>query len=253
MSNVYLTVILPSYNEMRNIRAGVLGKVYEYLKVQDYTWELILSDDGSTDGTTEALLDFAKGKKGVSVLQNKHGGKGPTVLNALSEANGDYSLFTDFDQATPLSEVEKLLDQVKRGFEIVIGSREIEGAQRQKEPIHRHIMGKGFNFFVQLLTIRGIKDTQCGFKLFSKKSLKLLLPKVVVYGGRAQEGAYTGAFDVELLFIARKYKISIAEVPVNWKYVKTQRVDPIKDSVRMLFDLFRIRLADIQGKYSGKV
>lgn len=246
---IYLSVILPSYNEIRNIRTGVLTRVFEYLKKQDYDWELILADDGSSDGTTMELVEFAKGKKQVRVLTNPHRGKGPTVLTALSQAKGEYALFTDFDQATPLSEVEKLLPLTKQGYEVVVGSREIAGALRQKEPLHRHLMGKGFNFFVQALTIRGIKDTQCGFKLFSKKALERLLPKVVVYGGGGSEGAYTGAFDVELLFIADKLGIKIAEVPVHWKYVRTQRVDPVKDSVRMLIDLLRIRMADIQGKY----
>lgn len=247
---MYLSVILPSYNEMRNISTGVLPQVFEYLKKQEYSWELILSDDGSTDGTKEELLAFAKGKKQVRVLTNPHRGKGPTVLTALAEARGEYALFSDFDQATPIWEVEKLLLFTKQGFDIVIGSREIAGALRHKEPFHRHLMGKGFNFFVQLFTIRGIKDTQCGFKLFSKMSLQKLLPKVKVYGGGKQEGAYTGAFDVELLFIAKKLGFAIAEVPVHWKYVKTERVDPVKDSVRMLLDLFRIRLADLKGKYS---
>lgn len=247
---MFLSVILPSYNEMRNLKAGVLAKVYDYLKTQDFDWELILSDDGSTDGTNEQLHEFAKGKKQVRVLDNPHRGKGPTVLSALRSAQGDYSLFSDFDQATPLPELEKLLPLISDGFEVVVGSREIEGSKRQKEPLHRHMMGKGFNFFVQLLTIQGIKDTQCGFKLFSKKSLKALLPRVVIYGGGSEQGAYTGAFDVELLFIAQKLGFKIAEVPVIWKYVKTERVDPIKDSIRMLIDLMRIRLADIQGKYS---
>lgn len=246
---MYLSVILPSYNEMRNVNLGVLQSVYEYLKKQKYDWELILSDDGSTDGTTQALLDFAKTKKSVKVLSNPHRGKGPTVLTALSESKGEWALFTDFDQATPLSEIEKVLPFTE-SHDIVIGSREISGALRQKEPIHRHIMGKGFNFFVRMLTIQGIKDTQCGFKLFSRKAIKTLVPNVVVYGNGSQQGAYTGAFDVELLFMAKKHGFTIAEVPVHWKYVKTERVDPIKDSIRMLADLFRIRIADITGKYS---
>lgn len=246
---MYLSVILPSFNEIKNVRAGVLPRVWEYLKQQDYDWELILSDDGSTDGTKEELLDFAKGKKQVRVLTNPHRGKGPTVLTALAESRGQWALFTDFDQATPLPELEKLLP-FTNSFDVVIGSREIEGAQRQKEPLHRHLMGKGFNFFVQLLTISGIKDTQCGFKLFSRKAIDTLVPKVVVYGRAAENSAYTGAFDVELLFMAKKRGFTIAEVPVSWKYVKTKRVDPIKDSVRMLVDLFRIRLADLAGKYS---
>lgn len=245
-----ISIILPSYNEMRNVKAGVLKDVFSYLTKQKYSWELILTDDGSSDGTLQALQDFAKGKKQVRVLANPHRGKGPTVLSGLVESNGDWALFSDFDQATPLFELEKLLPYTKQGFDIVIGSRELAGAQRRKEPFHRHLMGKGFNFFVRMLTVQGIKDTQCGFKLFSREAIRRLVPKVVIYGDGSQKGAYTGAFDVELLFLAHKIGMKVAEVPVHWKYVKTERVDPIRDSVRMLIDLFRIRITDLQGKYS---
>jgi dolichyl-phosphate beta-glucosyltransferase len=101
-----------------------------------------------------------------------------------------------------------------------------------------------------LIAINGIHDTQCGFKLFSKEACQKLIDKVVVYSGNgSMTGAFTGAFDVELLYLAKKYKFKIAEVPINWTYAKTDRVDPIKDSLRMLIDIIHIRLADLQGKY----
>ncbi len=230
---MYLSVILPSYNEMSNIKHGVLPGVYSYLKKQSYEWELILSDDGSTDGTTDALLSFAKGKKEVRVVHNAHRGKGPTVISGLLAGTGRWRLFSDFDQATPISEVEKLLD-VSKDHDIVIGSREGEGATRKREPFHRH---------------PGISDTQCGFKLFSAQAVETLCPKVVVYRDGARKGAFMGAFDVELLYLASKFGFSIGEVPVQWKYVETKRLDPIKDSIRMFLDLVRIRTTDILGKY----
>lgn len=246
-----LSIVIPSYNEMRNIKQNVLDTVYVYLKKQSYSWELILSDDGSTDGTTQVLEQFAKTHKGVRVLANPHRGKGPTVLTALMDSKGDYCLFTDFDQATPLSELEKLLPFTTKGYDVVIGSREVAGAQRKKEPIHRHVMGRAFNFLVKIIAISGIEDTQCGFKLFSRAAIVKLCPKVVVYGGKGKRSdAFTGAFDVELLYLARKYKYTIAEVPVLWKYVQTKRVDPIKDSLRMLVDIIKIRFADLSGQYA---
>lgn len=246
---MYLSVILPSYNEMRNVKAGVLSQVYSYLTKQSYDWELVLSDDGSTDGTLEELYAFAQGKKRVTVLANPHRGKGPTVISGLVKSKGEWALFSDFDQATPLSEVEKLIPYTKNGYEVVIGSREIKGAERKKEPIHRHIMGRVFNLIVQSVAIRGFQDTQCGFKLFSRRAVEKLCPKVVVYGGGTRTDAFTGAFDVELLYLAQKFNFKAAEVPVSWKHVKTDRVSPIKDSALMFIDLFRIRMADAMGKY----
>lgn len=246
---MYLSVILPSYNEMENIQEGVLDQVFGYLKDQPYEWELLLSDDGSTDGTLHALQDFAKGKKQVRVLDNPHRGKGPTVISGLMKSSGEHRLFSDFDQATPIAEVEQLLAKSKKA-DVVIGSREGKGATRRKEPFHRHLMGRVFNFVVQVIAIHGIRDTQCGFKLFSADAVEKLCPKIVVYGGGTQQGAFTGAFDVELLYLAQKFGYSLAEVPVQWKYVQTDRVDPIKDSIRMFIDIIRIRMADIMGKYA---
>lgn len=250
---MFLSVILPSYNEQVNAQSGSLEAVWQYLSSQKYSWELILSDDGSTDGTAETLEQFAKSHKSVRVLQNSHKGKGPTVVAGLENATGEWRLFSDFDQATPIVEIEKLLPFTKQGYDVVIGSREIAGSKRQKEPFHRHLMGKGFNFFVRLFTISGIDDTQCGFKLFSKRAVDELCPRIYIYSGKGNsKGAFTGAFDVELLFLAKKFGFTIAEVPVIWKYVKTNRVDPIKDSAKMFVDLLRIRFADLTGKYNSK-
>ncbi len=247
---MYLSVILPSYNEAKNISKGVLENVIAYLQNAPFEWELILADDGSTDGTTQKLQDFAAKQKNVRVLALPHKGKGPTVIEALQQANGEVRLFSDFDQATPLAEVEKLLPFVTKGYDVVIGSREVHGSERKREPFHRHLMGKGFNFFVNLIAISGIHDTQCGFKLFTKKAVNALTDKVVVYAGKGKmTGAFTGAFDVELLYLAKKYRFRIAEVPIIWTYAKTDRVDPIKDSLRMLKDIMRIRIADLLGRY----
>lgn len=246
-----IAFIFPSYNEMSNISRGVLEEVYDYATKQSYEWEIVLADDGSTDGTVEHLQAFAKTHKNTKVFAFPHRGKGPTVLEALEKTTTDFCLFSDFDQATPLFEVEKLLPFVNKNYDVVIGSREVAGAKRQKEPIHRHIMGKVFNFFVKMIAINGINDTQCGFKLFSRHAINTVVPKVFVYSGKGvQKGAFTGAFDVELLYLTQKFGLKIAEVPIVWKYAKTNRVDPIKDSVRMFRDILRIRLADLSGKYS---
>lgn len=249
----YLSVVIPSFNEKKNIARGVLDKVFEYLEAQDYTWEVILSDDGSTDGTIARLNDYASKHRNVTVLKNIHAGKAPTVKSGMLAAKGQWRLFTDFDQSTPLSELEKLLPYAEKGYQIVIGSREITGAKRDEEPFYRHLMGRGFNMLVQLLAVPGIHDTQCGFKLFSAKATQLFNSLVVYGANEGRKDAFTGAFDVELLFLARKYGYKIKEVPILWIHNETNRVSPLKDSLRMLRDILKVRVTDVQGKYLKRV
>jgi len=245
----FLSVIIPSYNEISNLKRLVLNDVINYLKTRPYSWEVILSDDGSSDGTLEQLNAFANQHAEVRVLANLHRGKGPTVSAGILSAEGEWRLFTDFDQSTPLSESEKLLNFCNK-YDVVIGSREIAGALRDKEPIHRHLMGRVFNLVVQTLAIPGIQDTQCGFKLFSAQAAEFIFPKLYVYGlNQERRDAFTGAFDVEALYLAKKYGYSIKEVPILWKHYQSDRVSPIKDSWRMFKDIFRIRLADLNHKY----
>ncbi len=247
----YLSVVVPSYNEKTNLKRGVLEEMIGYLNQQSYSWEVILSDDGSTDGTVKQLRDFAGKHEKVTVLENVHAGKAPTVSAGMLKATGEWRLFTDFDQSTPISEVKKLLEYVGRGPEVVIGSREMVGALRDKEPFHRHLMGRGFNILVQILALPGILDTQCGFKLFSDKAATTLFPKLFVYGGQTERrDAFTGAFDVELLFLAKKFGFQIREVPILWKHNASDRVSPVKDSLRMLRDILKIRVSDLRGKYN---
>jgi len=253
MKQPFLSVIIPSYNEQKNLQRGVLDEVISYLKRQSYDWEVILSDDGSTDGTVAALQDFAAAHPQVRVLENAHAGKGPTVQSGMLAARGKWRLFTDFDQSTPLSEIEKLWPATETGSEVVIGSREIAGAKRDKEPWYRHMMGRGFNLLVQALAMPGIQDTQCGFKLFSDTATQALFPNLVVYGrAKERQDAFTGAFDVEALFLARKYHFSITEVPIFWKHHETDRVSPVKDSLRMLIDILKIRGQALLGAYPNK-
>ncbi len=248
-SQPHLSVVIPSYNEKRNLGRDVLQEVAEYLKKQPYTWEVILSDDGSSDGTTPALKEFASTHPGFKVQENIHAGKGPTVQSGMLAATGDWRLFTDFDQSTPLSEIEKLWPFIDQ-YPVVIGSREIKGALRDKEPWYRHLMGRGFNLMVQTLAVPGILDTQCGFKLFSAEAATNLFEALSVYGRvHERHDAFTGAFDVEILYLARKRGFKIKEVPILWRHHETDRVSPIKDSLRMFKDIIKVRLANIQGKY----
>ncbi len=251
MSEPYLSVVIPSYNEEKNFSRGVLDAVIEYLQKQSYAWEVVLTDDGSSDKTVALLHAFSKKHSNVRVVENPHKGKGPTVSSGMLAAKGKYRLFTDFDQSTPLSEFEKFLPFIDDGYDVVIGSRALEGARREKEPLHRHVMGLVFNMLVQAIAVPGIQDTQCGFKMFTAAATESLFPKLVVYQGKERTDAFTGAFDVELLLLARRYKFQIAEVPVLWEHNETERVNPLKDSVRMFADIVKIRLTDVFQKYKN--
>jgi len=250
----HLSIIIPSYNEAHNIGRGVLEDFVTYLETVPFTWEVIFSDDGSLDGTTDSIEAFIekyqpKLKGDLRLLKNIHAGKGPTVQSGMLAGRGVWRLFTDFDQSTPLKEVENLFKFVK-DYPIVIGSREGKGAKREREPLHRHLMGRGFNLMVQTLAIPGIQDTQCGFKLFSAETTEKLFPMMHVYGKQEERNdAFTGAFDVELLFLARKFGYPIKEVPIEWHHNHTDRVSPIKDSLRMLRDILKVRIADLTGVY----
>jgi len=245
----YLSVILPSYNEIKNIKRGVLEEVYQFLQAYEKPWELILSDDGSTDGTDLALKEFSLKDEKIKVIINQHKGKGPTVKSGMLAARGDWRLFADFDQSTPMREVRKLL-KYSNQYEIIFGSREIIGAKREKEPFYRHLMGRGFNLLVQLLAVPGTQDSQCGFKLFSEKATEKLFKNLYIYSGENErQDAFTGAFDVELLYLAKKYGFDFKEVPILWKHFQTNRVNPLRDSFLMFADILRIKIADLTHKY----
>lgn len=244
---IFLSVIIPAFNEGENFKKGVLKEVDGYLRKQSYTWEVVIVDDGSTDKTVSLIEGFIKDRKNWRLLKNPHQGKSQTVIAGLRKARGENLIFTDFDQATPIKEAEKLLDKI-RDYDVVIGSREIKGARREKEPEYRHLMGKVFNFLVQILAVKGIHDTQCGFKLFKKPVIKKVLSKIKI-AKRKATGAYTGAFDVEILFLAKKAGFKISEVPIYWRHVKTSRVSPFKDSLKMFFEVVKIRLYDLLGNY----
>lgn len=247
----HLSVIIPAYNEEPNFKKGTINDVPAFLQKQDYTYEILIVDDGSSDNTASLAEDFAKKHKNVRVIKNPHEGKAATVKAGVGEARGDYILFTDFDQATPIHEVARLLPYFPE-YDIVIGSRQLPGAKREKEPIHRHIMGLVFNILVQIIAVRGIWDTQAGFKSFKAPVARELFGQLRVYGkAKKVQGALVTAFDVELLFIAKKRGFKIKEVPIIWHHVSTTRVSPIKDSLRMLRDVIKIRLNDFRGVYNS--
>jgi glycosyltransferase involved in cell wall biosynthesis len=251
MSNIYLSVIIPSYNEMANLRKGVLNKLEHFLSKQKYMFEVIIVDDGSKDGSIEFTEKFIKDNSSFKLIKNSHSGKAGAVTSGMLSAKGEYVLFMDMDQATPIEEIDKLLPLVGN-YDIVIGSR---GSKRKGDPWTRLLMARGMIVLRSLIVgIRGISDTQCGFKLFKKKASDDLFLKLKKFhnGYKTISGSSVKAgFDVELLFLAQKLGYKIKEVPVEWLYVESRRVNPLRDSIEAIEDLLTIKFNDLRGVYKN--
>jgi len=245
-----LSVVIPSYNEMANLQKGILDKVEHFLQKNKFDYEVIIVDDGSDDGSREFVKKYTKENKKFTLLENSHTGKAGAVTAGMLLAKKEYVLFTDMDQATPIEEIEKLLPWINRGFDIVIGSR---AGTRKGAPFTRKVMAKGMMMLRSILVgFPEIQDTQCGFKIFKKDAAKKVFTTVheVHNGFRNIKGSsVTAGFDVELLYIAKKNKYKIKEVPVEWLYVETRRVSPVKDSIQGIEDLVRIKKNILSGKY----
>jgi len=246
---LFLSVVVPCYNEEKNLRLGALEKVADYLKKQKYSWEVLVVDDGSTDKSVSLVEKFIAEHPNFSLIKNPHQGKAATVITGMLMTSGRYVLFTDLDQATPISEIEKVLPWLKRGYDVVIGSR---NTKREGAPILRLLMARGFILLRTLiLGLSGITDTQCGFKAFKNEVVKDLFSRLKLYGQKksVKGSMVTAGFDIEMLFLAKKRGYKIKEVPVEWHYVETRKVNPIKDSWYGLLDLVKIRLNSLRGFY----
>lgn len=248
MPKIYLSVIIPSYNEEANLDSGSLEKVYEFLKKQKYTYEVIVVDDGSSDGSVDLIKKEIKEYKNFRLIENSHGGKAKAVITGFMHSKGEIVLFTDMDQATPIFEIEKFFPKFEDGFNLVIGSRK----GRKGAPLVRKITAWGFSLLRGIILGLPFSDTQCGFKAFNRASIYKIFPVIKGEWGvvHFKGGAVNAGFDVELLYLAKKYGFKIAEVDVEWNYVDTERVQVLKDALAAIYDMFRIRINDIRGKYN---
>ena len=246
----YLSVVIPAYNEASRL-PKTMQAVIAYLARLPYSTELLVVDDGSTDDTVRRAEEIADQHANVRLIKNDHRGKAYTVRTGMLAGRGRYLLFSDADLAVPIEELEKLMPYLEDGYDVVIASREGQGARRIGEPVYRHIMGRGFNFVVRLLTVGGFQDTQCGFKAFRREVAHDLFSRVKLYGEDAKQikGAAVTGFDVELLFLAVKHGYKSKEVPVKWIYGTETKVNPITDTWRNFKDVLLVRWYDLTGKY----
>jgi len=237
-----LSVIFPAYNEEKRI-PKTLRLTYDYLKKQDYQSEILVVNDGSKDKTGEVINGLKREIPILRFIDNKENkGKGGVVKQGMLEAKGDYRLFSDSDNSTSIDQVENIWPWLEKGFDIVIGSRDVKGAKLDPpQPFIRKVLfGDSFKLLRKIIIgLWTIQDTQCGFKCFSAKAAKDIFSE-------ATEDGFI--FDVEVLILAKKLKYHIKEIPVSWKNSAESKVK-LKNVFKMLFDMLKLRKDLILGKY----
>ncbi|MCP4371258.1 MAG: glycosyltransferase family 2 protein [Deltaproteobacteria bacterium] len=244
-SDIFLSIIIPAYNEETRI-ARSLEKIYLYLERQSYPHELIVVDDGSTDLTVQVVEDILKRIEHGTLLQNgANRGKGYSVRQGVLHSHGEYVLFSDADLSTPIEEVEKLFWHLDQGYDIAIGSRGLQESDIQiHQSWYRENMGKTFNLIIRLILLPDFYDTQCGFKCFRGDVARKLfvLQKIDHF-----------SFDVEVLYLAKRYGFKIKEIPVTWSHEPSvwlnTTMQAIQGSSKMFLGLLRIRYNAWIGKY----
>lgn len=248
-----ISIVIPCYNEEANLRRGVLDEVSTYLSKQSFKWEVIIANDESSDNSLNIVKDYVKKHKGFSYLDLPHGGKPSAVWGGIQAAKYPYVLFTDMDQSTPLSELDKFIPYFKKNVDCVIGSR---GSERDGNSFIRKLGSKVFLLGRRLVLLPNIKDTQCGFKSMKTEVAKKVFPQLQFFKDKSEKkGWRVSAYDVELLFITKKMGYSIKEIEVIWKNedVSTTKGDLNarykKESIQMLKEIYRVLKNNIKGVY----
>lgn len=234
-SQPLVSIVIPAYNERSHIGATIRS-VHEYVSRKRWRFEIIVVDDGSDDNTVaEAQRAAEKVKTPVRVLRNgANRGKGYSVRRGMLASRGDFALFSDADLSTPIYELERLLEGAQRGYDVTIGSRALRNSKIEvHQPFYRELMGKAFNLILRSLGLSHFRDTQCGFKLFTRRAIDMIFPAVKLN---------RFAFDVEILLIAQRLGLKTKELPVHWHDSLPSKVSLCQDSLRMLFDVMKLRL-----------
>ncbi|HPO12951.1 MAG TPA: glycosyltransferase family 2 protein [Candidatus Hydrogenedentes bacterium] len=238
-----LSLIIPAYNEERRL-GDSLRKALAYLDAQPYDSEVIIVDDGSRDRTIDIVRQMESEPhrtplKCLAYTPNQ--GKGYAVRTGMTEASGEFRVYTDADASTPIEELEKFWPRFDDGADIVIGSRALPDSDvAVHQAWYRESMGRTFNLLLRMLRLTHFKDTQCGFKGFTRRACEIVFPR---------QHVLRFSFDAELLYIAQKHGLRIDEAPVRWLNNPESRVHPISDSTRMAFDMLIVRLRNSLGKY----
>jgi dolichyl-phosphate beta-glucosyltransferase len=230
---MYLSIIIPAYNEENRI-GKTLDAIYSYLKTKTYTWEILVIDNGSRDGTRALVEEYRQKMPGLTLITRESHGKGWAVKQGMLAAQGEYRLFTDADNSTDITQLDKLLPYATHGADVVISSRKMEGAViDEKQPWYRVWLGKLFPLLVKMLVphVREIKDTQNGFKLFSARAAEKIF---------AHQTIYYWAFDVEILALADIFGFKVKEVPIVWVNDDQSKMN-LKGMLRAAFEVLLTR------------
>jgi len=250
-----VSIIIPCYNEAKNLERGVLDEVYQYLARQDYAWDIIIVNDESTDNSKSLIERFIEGKGNITLSDIPHGGKPAAIWAGIQKAQGDVVLFTDMDQSTPIEELGKLLPWYQQGFDMVIGSR---GVAREGFSFLRKAGSFVFRTLRGLVLLRGIGDTQCGFKLCRRRVALKVFPHLEFFKHRERPAGWkVTAYDVEMLFLVERAGHRIKEVVVSWSNrdesdTKSQRGELaryVNESIDMAKQVVRVKLNQVRGLY----
>lgn len=239
MPSPFLSIILPAHNEERRLPI-TLDQIDAFLQKQAYAAEVIVVENGSSDGTLEIARAFAARRAYTRVLHEECSGKGLAVRAGMLAARGAYRIFCDVDFSMPVSEINRFLPPAQADSQVAIASREARGAVRYGEPYLRHLSGRVFNTLVRQIALPGLQDTQCGFKCFRGDIAAEVFPLQTNTGW---------TFDVEVLYIARRHGYQISEIPIPWYYNPESKVRLARDSWRMIRDLLTIRRNARAGLY----
>ena len=235
----FLSIIIPAHNEARRLGPS-LEKIDAFLASQDFSAEILVVENGSSDETLAIAHAYQKQMPNLRVFSETERGKGLAVRRGMLEAVGEYRFLCDADLSMPIEQVERFLPPEVDGVDIAIGSRELPDSVRYEEPGYRHLIGRIFNMMVRWLVLPGIQDSQCGFKCFRGEVADVIFPLQTLDGM---------SFDTEVLFIARRMGYQLQEIAIDWYFDPDSRVRLIRDSLLMGLDLLKIRLNVIQGRY----
>jgi dolichyl-phosphate beta-glucosyltransferase len=235
------SIVIPAYNESQRI-VPTLNRVLTYLAEQGWDAEVVVVNDGSRDDTARVVQGYVERNPIVRLIENPgNRGKGYSVRNGMLHARGDLLLFSDADLSSPIEEAPKLFDAIAGGADMAIGSRWLRSElQTERQPLHRQLFGRIFNLALRIILGLQFKDTQCGFKAFSRNAANMIFPlqRIERWG-----------FDPELIFLAKTQGLRIAEVAVKWAHDEHGRINPLRDGLRMFVEVLKIRWYAITGRY----
>ncbi|HEY3927297.1 MAG TPA: dolichyl-phosphate beta-glucosyltransferase [Candidatus Koribacter sp.] len=242
MEPLSYSIVIPAYNESDRIAAS-LEKIVAFLAEQRWSAEVLVVNDGSSDNTAAIVREFAARYPFIRLIENPgNRGKGYSVRNGMLQATGDRVLFTDADLSAPITEAPKLFAEIEKGADVVFGSRWLVAKmQTERQSIMRQVAGRMYNIFMRVLLGLPYKDTQCGFKAFDRKAIDTIFPR---------QHIERWGFDVELLFLARKFQFRITEVPVQWAHDDRSKINPLVDGIKMFGEMVSIRWNSLTGRYS---